>query len=164
MFAVTGEQNDVYKCLNKNKFNYNRDQVTVQQSDFYYYSGRRWMRGEYPSWESGGLRKFTFEDRTTRARSNGWRRERLGEHQVADECELYLNPLCIGSGQDRCPLTRIKRLRFTLRSPIYTPPESVESTWILPLLIPLLSSCTLPLRSIRTLLGIAVRWIIWTIS
>lgn len=39
---------------------------------------------------------------------------RLGEHQIVDECELYFNPLCIGSGQGRCSLTRIRRLRLTL--------------------------------------------------
>jgi len=39
---------------------------------------------------------------------------RLEGYQIVDECELYLNPLCIGSGQGRCSLTRIRRLRFTL--------------------------------------------------
>lgn len=54
---------------------------------------------------------------------------RLGEYQIADECGFYFNPLCIGSGQGRRPLTRIKRPRCTLEiSPISTPPESVEST------------------------------------
>lgn len=34
--------------------------------------------------------------------------------QIADEFELYLNPLCMASGQGRCPVTWIKRLHFAL--------------------------------------------------
>lgn len=92
------------------------------RTDFCRVSTEKWFCDpeESDEWPGTGEHPFKkiwqFKDETCRRslRATDDNDGRLGGYQIADECGFYFNPLCIGSGQGRCPLTRIKRPRSAL--------------------------------------------------